>query len=205
MEVVLVTDDNIGDYVPAYDLHPAFPYLSSVHKADYLEAYFMHTFGGAFHDIKRESRSFLSFFKVLENNSDAWALGYKEQQPGHIGCFSLTAQIIGIECHQVKDEWRHLIGNGMGIFRPRTPLTSAWLALVHRRLDGLLHVLKEHPSPFPRCCFNHENGYPLTWNELKGGTLHPLEAYFKHAGRLLQSLPYINLEHYRSSTSEDVP
>ena len=33
-------------------LHPAYNYLSSVHKADYLRCYLMHHHGGAYSDIK---------------------------------------------------------------------------------------------------------------------------------------------------------
>lgn len=51
--VVLYTADTIPSLqVPGAPFHAAYPYLSAVHKADYLRAYVMHHRGGAYTDIK---------------------------------------------------------------------------------------------------------------------------------------------------------
>lgn len=51
--VVLLTKETIPQIVrPDTPLHPAYPYLSAVHKADYLRAYLMHVHGGGYTDIK---------------------------------------------------------------------------------------------------------------------------------------------------------
>lgn len=51
--VILLTKDTIPNYVlPNAPLHPAYQYLSAVHKADYFRAYLMHFHGGAYTDIK---------------------------------------------------------------------------------------------------------------------------------------------------------
>lgn len=197
--VVLVTDDNLGTYAPPSTIHPAFQYLSGVHKSDYLVGYFMHRYGGGFHDIKRETHSFKPYFDVINQDDKIWAIGYQEVSPNDVACNPAAAQRIGIECHAVKENWRHVIGNGMAIFRPRTRLTTAWMNIVHARLTKMHDLLALHPAPFSRCCFEHESGYPLTWNELKGGTIHPLQTFFKLPGRFLQSLPYIDSTRYRSS------
>lgn len=45
--IVLVSEDNLEQFiVNGYPLHKAYPYLSAVHKSDYLRAYFMHHYGG---------------------------------------------------------------------------------------------------------------------------------------------------------------
>lgn len=52
-KVVLYTQDTIPTLqVPGSPFHPAYPYLSAVHKADYLRAYVMHHHGGGYTDIK---------------------------------------------------------------------------------------------------------------------------------------------------------
>lgn len=52
-KVVLYTADTIPSLqVAGAPFHPAYPYLSAVHKSDYLRAYVMHHRGGAYTDIK---------------------------------------------------------------------------------------------------------------------------------------------------------
>jgi hypothetical protein len=51
--VILYTASTIPSLqVPGSPFHAAYPYLSAVHKADYLRAYVMHHHGGAYTDIK---------------------------------------------------------------------------------------------------------------------------------------------------------
>ena len=52
-KVLLLTKQTIPAYVlPDAPLHPAYPYLSAVHKADYFRCYLMHFHGGAYTDVK---------------------------------------------------------------------------------------------------------------------------------------------------------
>ena len=52
-KVELYTKDRIPSLqLPSAPFHPAYPYLSAVHKADYLRAYVMHYYGGGYTDIK---------------------------------------------------------------------------------------------------------------------------------------------------------
>jgi hypothetical protein len=46
LEVCLITNDTIGEYLSECDLHPAYYSLNLAHRADYLRAYFMHHYGG---------------------------------------------------------------------------------------------------------------------------------------------------------------
>jgi len=151
-----------------------------------------------------ERTDFSPFIEKMNKNQSIWMIGYPEQSRGAIGCAVDSARALEVDCKQVKDSWRGLIGNGMGIFRPITPLTRAWMDLVHRRLDEVLLLLKEHPAPCARCCFGHMGGYSLSWNELKGGTLHPLQFQYDMAasGRSLAELPLIDTSGYRSSSEE---
>ena len=210
--VILVNDSNIANltHIPddAVDsttkVHPAFQYLSAVQKADYLNGYFMHRFGGAFHDIKRERTNFSPFFQDMKSNRSIWMIGYPEHSRTDIACALEPAKALSVDCEEVKDQWRSMLGNCMGVFQPNTPLTKAWMDLMHRRLDEVLPDLIENPAPFARCCFNNEGGYPLSWNELKGGILHPLQ--FKLgtnvSRRALIRIPRIDTSGYRSPSEE---
>ena len=58
--VELVTDTNLHEYnIPESPMHPAVcsKTLSAIHKADYLRVYFMHHYGGGYHDVKPHSAS----------------------------------------------------------------------------------------------------------------------------------------------------
>jgi hypothetical protein len=164
----------------------------------------MHRYGGAFHDVKRENHNFRPYFEQLRKHPTAWVNGYSETNRGAIGCAKENARRLGVNCEWVKDKWRTVVGNGMAVFRAGTPLTKTWMELVHDRLDEVLETLRAHPAPFARCCFHNEGGYPLSWNELKGGTLHPLEAYYdlRGGGRALRGLPFIDMSSYHSATED---
>ncbi|MGB0126559.1 MAG: hypothetical protein WBP72_02895, partial [Rhodocyclaceae bacterium] len=66
---------------PGFPLHPAFPYLSSTHKADYLRCYLMHHYGGGYTDIKPTAKTWGEYFEQIEN-SGKLALGYTELAHG---------------------------------------------------------------------------------------------------------------------------
>lgn len=66
VDLLLVTPDNLGEYIlPEYPLHPAYQYLSNVHKSDYLRAYFMHHHGGGYADVKLFENDWNSAFNHL--------------------------------------------------------------------------------------------------------------------------------------------
>ena len=143
--------------IPASPLHPAFPYLSDVHQADYVRTYMMHHFGGGYSDIKPQTGSWRSAFETL---GDAWISGYHEECEG------------AIACPEVRHAWADLPGNCAYICKPRTPLTEAWFGRMHALLDERLEALRQHPATSPRDCAEHGGGYPLEWNEMLGRIFH---------------------------------
>ena len=88
--VVLVTPENLPQFIqPNAPLHPAFEYLSLVHKSDYLRCYFMHHLGGGYSDIKPCRHNWLASFEQLEA-SPAYAIGYPERKQdglAQVDCF----------------------------------------------------------------------------------------------------------------------
>lgn len=71
--VKLYTKDTIPSLqLPSNPFHPAYPYLSAVHKADYLRAYVMHFHGGGYTDIKTPyGWSWYSAFRDFDMNPHA--------------------------------------------------------------------------------------------------------------------------------------
>lgn len=181
-EVVLVTIWNLNEYIlPEHPLHPAYDYLSETHKSDYLRAYFMHTRGGGYSDVKGTTGSWREAFHAMEQ-SDAWICGYKEVDGG--------------AWNELGDRWKELIGNGAYICKPNTPLTREWYSQICQLLDKHLYELSLHPATHPRDHVGTESGYPLEWSET-GILFH--KVCYRYKERVLRTLPfpriwYINTE-----------
>ena len=166
--VKLITPDNLSDYIlPDHPLHPAFQYLSFVHKADYLRCYFMHFYGGGYCDIKAINSSWLECFEKL-NNSDKYILGYQELNEECSAYIDVAEPVIRKE---VKKRWPLLAGNCAYICRPQTKFTDEWFTEQNKRLDYFYEELKKHPAIDP---MGQENGYPIPWQRILGAIFHPL-------------------------------
>lgn len=174
IELILVTPANLDGFIVAGNpLHPAYKYLSLVHKADYLRAYFMHHHGGGYVDIKEINSDWLPAFEQLDENPTKWALGYGETSSQDV------AQIGGRLGHDLKKYHRILLGNCAYIFRSNTPFTSEWLAEQERRLDNFLPHLLTNPGGVR----NEVPNYPIAWTEILGDIFHPL--CLKYSRRLI--------------------
>jgi len=170
---------NLDDFIlQAHPLHPSFPFLSAVHKADYLRTYFMHFFGGGYTDIKRTTRSWKDSFETLYENKDIIAIGYEEENSG----------CIAYEPH--KPFYKDLIGNCAYIFRPNTALTLQWYNNMIQLLDKKFPILKENPAKHP-----YDQEYPIEWNEMLGRIFHNISLSFKDS--ILKTLPKPIFHSYR--------
>jgi len=168
VKVQLITPKNLNDYIIKDDPLPeAYNDLSLVHKADYLRTYFMYHHGGGYADIKMHKNSWKEAFDQLEN-SDAYALGYKE-----VGWWGVANQTITEE--PLKSDltiyWRYLIGNCAYICRAHTKLTTEWYAEMKRRVVEKTDILKENPATDP---FGTNKNYPIEWFYILGEIFHPL-------------------------------
>ena len=166
--VKLITPKELTNYIKSDSpLHPAYQYLSAVHKADYLRCYFMHHYGGGYCDIKMIFHSWNEAFDKL-NSSKAYFIGYPE-----IGWYGAAYQNIYNQqlAYDLKTHWRLLAGNCAYIFRPHTPFTEEWFQELNNRLDFYHSSLLEHPATDP---WGKENGYPIPWANILGNIFHPL-------------------------------
>jgi len=171
--VVFITKASVERWVkPGAPLHPAFPYLSSTHKADYLRCYLMHHYGGGYTDVKLTTKTWGPFFDLLED-SDKLALGYTELAHG-------IPHVSGGLGDQIRAAHAELIGLCAFIFRRNTPLTRAWLEQTEQLLDAKLASLQQNPArhPMDQTGVTLPDGtisaYPLRWAEMLGEIFHPL-------------------------------
>ncbi|MBO7490596.1 MAG: glycosyltransferase [Bacteroidales bacterium] len=176
--VKLITPDNLSEYIlPEHPLHPAFPYLSLVHKADYLRCYFMHFYGGGYCDIKNINRDWNDSFDRLDK-SYKYILGYPEP---NAEC-SAYVDIIEPELKRdLKKCWPLLIGNCAYICHQQTKFTEEWYNELRNRLDFFYETLKKHPATDP---MGQENGYPIPWQRILGAIFHPL--CLKYHNKIIQ-------------------
>lgn len=167
--VTLITAENLKKWIkPNASLHPAFEYLSAVHKADYLRAYFMHHYGGAYSDIKPISSSLRTAFQSL-NHPDYWIVGYGESSP---------TDIAHIEDKRVRSilqsAYSQILGVCQYVSKPNTMFTREWLEQIHIVLDKYHSKLEEYPAPYPRAMREEIPSYALSWTEIGGQIFHPL-------------------------------
>lgn len=187
VEVVLITPDNLKEWVrPEHPLHPAYDYLSLVHKSDYLRAYLMHYYGGAYSDVKAPLFSWVDTFRDFNSSLDKWVVSYPELS--HYG----VARLTGTLGRDLKLNYRLLIGCGAVMARSGTPLTQHWLDSVEKVLDSNFSALKLNPG-------GHRNevpDYPLGWTSICGDIYHPLQ--LKYHQKIVQDIRMIlDFRNYR--------
>ncbi len=191
--VMLVTANNLPNWtLPDSPIHPAYPFLTSTHKSDYLRCYFMHHFGGGYTDLKLTFRNWFPHFNNLRQ-STALGLGYPEIKQG-IPHLKEHPSL----CHIPHNR---LIGLCSFIFKRKSELTFAWLEAVHKLLDLKVDALKENPGQhhLERHGIVMPDGrvsnYPLRWAELLGEIFHPLA--YHHSSRLIQADIAPKFQNYR--------
>lgn len=164
IEVVLVTPKNLLDYIlPNYPLHPAYPFLSLVHKSDYLRCYFMNFYGGGYSDIKSPQYSWLSLFNKFEKNG-SFIVGYPEMKKQDL------AQVGGLIQKDLDRYYSQIIGNCAYICRPNTPFTNDWYNELLVRMDKYTDELYLYPGNI----LGDNIGYPIPWTNILGDIFHPL-------------------------------
>lgn len=204
----LVTHLDIKEYeIDSSPIHPAFEYLSAVHKSAYLRSYFMYHYGGGYSDVKRCDYSWIQYFKKL-SNSEYDFIGYYEKSPN--GIYGTDEMKI----HATK-----FVGNGKFIFKKNTSFAKEWLFRTNRVLDDKYDSLKQNPGWYHQNAvtggiqgmsnhefdkqFNHKYktyNYPIGWGELMGKIFHMMQFEEISSCKKLSftgGMPFINMKDYR--------
>lgn len=189
--VVLLRDEDLYNLTNNNPPLPeAFQYLSDVHKSDVLRIYLMHHYGGGWSDIKANRVDWSPYFDLFDD-SDVWAVGYREMAPRHVATrgtrFFRPWRPKWWSVQWLKLNYKSLIGLGAYVFRSGTPLTEAIYEEQTRRLNNLTPKLKEHPAQTPRDKKEkkrYKDGrvskYPVPWTHLLGDIFHPTVYEFRH-------------------------
>lgn len=182
--VKLITTRSLHNYVvPEFPIHSAYPYLSAVHKADYLRCYFMHVHGGGYADIKLTMGSWVKAFRDIDVNPTALINGYQAGGPDNVSD------------PELKPYWQELTGVCQFIIRPRTEFTHEWYSEIHRILDLHLAELKQHPAKHPYDNSQSGSGYPIGYTDLLGIPFNRIQYKYRH--RTMFTVPKHYFSHYR--------
>lgn len=182
--VVLITPETLPSYlVPDVPIHPAYPYLSDVHKSDYLRCYLMHVHGGGYADIKLTMGSWVSAFRDMDRNPTAYINGYQAGGP------------CNVSAEELKSEWPVVLGPCQFIVRRRTEFTQAWYSEVCRVLDEQMDALRAHPATHPYDCAPSPGGYPIGYTDLMGHIFNRVQYRYRH--RTMFTCPNHYRSHYR--------
>lgn len=125
VEVHLITDNNIKDYVDN-DIHPKFYDLPRPQfKADYLRCYLMKN-GGGYTDVKNISWNWNPYFDELEDSS-AEFIGYQEVKGG-------VSRYLPKE---IRRNHQQFIGCGHFAYKPNTKFAHHWITTLNTYFDSI--------------------------------------------------------------------
>lgn len=162
-EIILITKDNLNEWIlEDYPLHKSYPYLSFVHRSDYLRCYFMYHYGGGYSDIKTPLCSWLPAFEYMDTHPDIWMCGFRELPMG-------TVEKVG------KSIRKRMLGMSAFIMKKDTPIVNEWYETLNSVLDEKYEALKLHPAVNPRDCNEFNTDYPIKWAEILGCILQKIE------------------------------
>lgn len=174
LDVRLVTAESLGQWVVSErPLHPAFEHLSAVHQSDYLRAYMLHHYGGAYMDIKPPVCGLSPLIELLRGNPDLWLAGPRDIDEDLVG------NLHGRIGRDTRRNHARIVSIGCCAARPRTAFTAAWLAEVERRVSYHADDLDRFPAVDP---YGTRGGYVPTWIGLGADIYQPLQ--LKHLDRV---------------------
>jgi hypothetical protein len=174
---------------PHHPFHPAYKYLSAVHKSDYLRVYFMYFYGGGYTDIKKHKLDtlnlWISAFDYLDTHPACWIVGYPE-----IGINGVPDSVPLV----AKRHWQQLVGVSAFIARPGTLLLKEWLEEIESRLTEHFSDLKARPAQWPHDASGAfhtplstvPSSYPIPWSFLCADIFHMLQ--WKYLPHITQKL-----------------
>src|SRR5690606_19409780 len=171
VEVKLITPKNLPDYIlPDYPLHPAYDYLSLVHKSDYLRCYFMHFHGGGYQDIKPNYNNWEKAFDRIENDNACFILGCPEKDGISVG----RGQ--GIIDKDLQYYYKSCIGTCGFICKSNTQFTTEWYNELNKRMDSFHYELVKYPGDIK----GRNYGYPITLHGILSQIFAPLCLKYKN-------------------------
>lgn len=166
LEVRVVTDP-AEVRLAEHPFHPAFEYLTALHRSDYLRAYLMHHHGGVYADVKPFRQPLRPVLDLLNADPDHWVVGYRE----------VTSRYTPDLPHElgadIKRHYRAVMGPSGFACRPGTVFTAEWLRELHARLDHYAGALADADAGAADP-YQQPRDYPIRWTEILGDIIQPL-------------------------------
>lgn len=175
LEFHVVTEQNLENWVVKdHPLHPAFPYLSDVHKSDYIRTYLMYHHGGVYSDVKAITINWKNLLEQLNNNHSLYAIGPSESTFENVSRAPGSGQL-------GKDQvvnYQSTLYPAAYACKPLSPFAQEHLEEIERRLSYFENLLKHNPPEQP---WGYNPEYPIVWNTLHGQIFSPLNLkYHNH-------------------------
>lgn len=171
--VILITNENYTYFIKkSHPLHPAFEYLTGVHKSDYMRSYLLMHYGGGYHDVKFRKESWKDCWVKDDwlKNENIWMYGRREKCESNIAC---PPNMENKE--NIKKEYAKLVTMGWIICKPQTPFIKELVTQIETILTKHQNKLEKNPPIDPRQTNGgSENNYPIRWLEILGEISHPL-------------------------------
>lgn len=151
-EIILVDPDNLSEYIDV--VHPAYEFLSYVHRSDYLRCELLHRYGGIYLDMD--------------------TLCFRGLRP----LYELLAYYDFV--NQDASAWGGIVGNSaFGPTRRFSNATSQWSSVLARHLDMRLPELRSF-----RELNDDPRTDPLRWEEILKEILAPVLWNLRKSGQL---------------------
>ena len=189
----LVTKENLDEFIaPNAPIHPAFHYLSDVHKSDYMRIYLLHHYGGGWHDIKPTQTCLVEAWEQF-SNPDVYLVGKPEIKGG-------AAHIHDRNGRWMPRFWSKLVATNRWVGKAMTPLSEELFKDINQLLDDNLLKLKKHPAKhayakkrnlIKQLIKMEFSNYPLQWTVF-GNVFHPLN--LKYLENIKRNLPKDKIE-----------
>lgn len=168
LKINVITEDSLDEWVmEGHPLHPAYKYLSYVHRSDYLRTYFMHYYGGVYSDIKGIEISWKKYIDYINSSDTLYAGG-----PAEFRSFNVSpAMGDGKLGRDQKRNFSKILFPAAYLCRPRTEFTESHLNEIERRLNYFYPLLENNPAEQP---MGLNLNYPISWTALHGQIFAPL-------------------------------
>ena len=134
--MINVNKDNLHLFIHDNSpIHPAYKYLSTIHKADYLRCYLMHHWGGGYSDIKKHTDMFKwsLLFDKIKNDNNLWLIGLSNDF--NLAFSKDNSKLLNDELNK---NYTKMVGIGYFIYKPNTKITSEWFYKLNLILDNYL-------------------------------------------------------------------
>tara|TARA_Y100000004_G_C8948502_1_gene427378 strand:+ start:1822 stop:2559 length:738 start_codon:yes stop_codon:yes gene_type:complete len=204
-EVILITPENLSEWIVEDFDHEIYNNLSLYHKADYLKAYFAYFHASGYSDIKNCNYEWEPYFEQLESAEGIEVIGYAESRGGISqpkDAIALKYKDADTISGEMQKNQAKVCGVCHYIFRePKSKIATLWRERQFEILDFHRDTILTNPAQHyahvagKRIHGRHRgrnpvkitNKYPLGWADLGGNSIHKI--FYENNDITLRAMP----------------